>query len=68
MKSGVGLEAMAAGGIVFTGGTGEDYAIPLHNAIVLETSDPKEIEACIMYLEEHPAAVPICQPVLVADM
>ncbi len=50
----VGLEAMAAGGIVFTGGTGEDYAIPLHNAIVLETSDPKEIEAYIMYLEEHP--------------
>ena len=121
----VGLEAMAAGGIVFTGGTGEDYAIPLHNAIVLETSDPKEIEAYIMYLEErpdekkrirraareaarryvweevvkilihkleyqariqgllavprrtaipppgpseHPAAVPMCQPVLVADM
>ena len=50
----VGLEAMAAGGIVFTGGTGEDYAISFHNSIVLETSDPKEIEVYMMYLEEHP--------------
>lgn len=50
----VGLEAMAAGGIAFTGSTGEDYAIPFHNAIVLETSDPKEIEAYVMYLEAAP--------------
>jgi len=50
----VGLEAMAAGGIAFTGGTGEDYAIPFHNSIVLETSDPKEIEVYMMYLEECP--------------
>ena len=50
----VGLETMAAEGIAYTGGTGEDYAIPFHNSIVLETSDPKEIEACVMYLEEHP--------------
>ena len=49
----VGLETMAAGGIAFTGGTGEDYAIPFHNSIVLETSDPKEIEAYVMYLDEH---------------
>jgi glycosyltransferase involved in cell wall biosynthesis len=39
----VGLEAMAAGGIVFTGGTGEDYAIAGRNAVVLETLDPMEI-------------------------
>ena len=51
----VGLETMAAGGIAFTGSTGEDYAIPFHNAIVLETSDPREIEAYLMYLETHPA-------------
>ena len=50
----MGLETMAAGGIAFTGSTGEDYAIPYHNAFVLETSDPREIEACVVYLEEHP--------------
>jgi glycosyltransferase involved in cell wall biosynthesis len=41
----VGLEAMAAGGIVFTGGTGEDYAVDRRNAIVLQTLDPLEIVA-----------------------
>ncbi|MEX2154441.1 MAG: glycosyltransferase [Gemmatimonadaceae bacterium] len=41
----VGLEAMAAGGIAYTGGTGEDYAIAGHNAIVLQTLDPNEIVA-----------------------
>lgn len=41
----VGLEAMAAGGVAFTGGTGEDYAVPGRNAIVLETLDPGEIVA-----------------------
>lgn len=39
----VGLEAMAAGGVAFTGGTGEDYAIAGKNAVVLETLDPTEI-------------------------
>jgi glycosyltransferase involved in cell wall biosynthesis len=51
----VGLETMAAGGIAFTGGTGEDYAIPFHNCIVIETSDPQEIEDYVMYLKAHPA-------------
>jgi glycosyltransferase involved in cell wall biosynthesis len=45
---------MAAGGIAFTGGTGEDYALPYHNAIVLETSDPREIESNLVYLREFP--------------
>jgi len=49
----VGLEAMAAGGIAFTGATGEDYAIPLENAIVLETGDPDEIVGYLTYLQEH---------------
>jgi glycosyltransferase involved in cell wall biosynthesis len=49
----VGLETMAAGGIAFTGCTGEDYVVPFHNAIVLETSDPGEIEEYIMYLANH---------------
>ncbi len=39
----VGLEAMAAGGVAFTGGTGEDYAVAGRNAVVLETLDPVEI-------------------------
>lgn len=50
----VGLETMAAGGIAFTGSTGEDYTIPFYNSIVLETSDPKEIETYVMFLAEHP--------------
>ena len=49
----VGLETMAAGGMAFTGGTGEDYAIHLHNSVVLETADPREIEAYVMYLDDH---------------
>jgi hypothetical protein len=38
----VGLEAMAAGGIACTGCSGEDYAVPGQNALVLETQDPNE--------------------------
>ena len=50
----VGLEAMAAGGVALTGPTGEDYTIPLVNAIVLETADPGEIEGYVLYLRDHP--------------
>jgi len=50
----VGLETMAAGGIAYTGCTGEDYAVCLENAIVLETSDPREIFGYALYLVEHP--------------
>jgi glycosyltransferase involved in cell wall biosynthesis len=53
----VGLEAMAAGGIAYTGSTGEDYAVPFHNAIVLETSDPQEIESYVTFLNNHPEEV-----------
>lgn len=49
----VGLETMASGGVAFTGGTGEDYAVHLHNAIVLESSDPREIESYVTYLDAH---------------
>jgi glycosyltransferase involved in cell wall biosynthesis len=38
----VGLEAMAAGGIACTGCSGEDYALPGQNALVLETGEPGE--------------------------
>ena len=50
----VGLEAMAAGGIAFTGCTGEDYAIPYVNSFVLETADPAEIVGYLMFLRDHP--------------
>ena len=50
----VGLETMAAGGVAFTGCTGEDYAIPFVNAFVLETSDPLEITEYVMYLRDYP--------------
>jgi glycosyltransferase involved in cell wall biosynthesis len=49
----VGLEAMAAGGVAFTGSTGEDYAISFDNSIVLDTSDPEEIESYVVYLHNH---------------
>lgn len=53
----VGLEAMAAGGLVFTGASGEDYATSMSNCVVVETDDPEEICASILYLREHPALV-----------
>lgn len=50
----VGLEAMAAGGLVFTGSSGEDYVRPFQNAIVLETSDQKEIVKYLLHLKNNP--------------
>ena len=50
----VGLETMAAGGVAFTGSTGEDYAVPFHNSVVLETTNPREIEEQVLYLRNHP--------------
>jgi glycosyltransferase involved in cell wall biosynthesis len=38
----VGLETMAVGGLACTGCSGEDYAVPGYNALVLETTDPRE--------------------------
>ncbi len=51
----VGLEAMAAGAIVFTGATGEDYARPLQNAVVLETDDAGEIARYWLQLQGEDA-------------
>jgi len=50
----VGLEAMAAGGVACTRLSGEDYAIPGRNALVLQTEDPREICAVLRRLREHP--------------
>jgi glycosyltransferase involved in cell wall biosynthesis len=39
----VGLEAMASGGLVLVGSTGEDYALSGHDSISLQTAGPGEI-------------------------
>jgi glycosyltransferase involved in cell wall biosynthesis len=51
----VGLETMAAGGVACTGCTGEDYAIPGYNALVLETTDPWEFVSLFRELRANPA-------------
>jgi glycosyltransferase involved in cell wall biosynthesis len=51
----VGLEVMAAGGLAVTGSTGEDYAVSLRNAIVLETDDPLELVSGLSLIRERPA-------------
>ena len=45
---------MAAGGVAVTGSTGEDYAEPYRNALVLETDDPLEIVTELAVLKERP--------------
>jgi glycosyltransferase involved in cell wall biosynthesis len=50
----VGLETMAVGGIACTGLSGEDYAIPGRNAIVIQSHDPAELTAQLRYLKAHP--------------
>jgi glycosyltransferase involved in cell wall biosynthesis len=50
----VGLETMAAGGVACTGGTGEDYAVPGYNAVVLETMDPREFIGLFAELRRNP--------------
>ena len=50
----VGLEAMAAGGLVYTGASGEDYATSMVNCVVVETDDAGEIVADAAYLRARP--------------
>jgi glycosyltransferase involved in cell wall biosynthesis len=50
----VGLETMAVGGLACTGATGEDYAVPGWNALVLQTTDPKEFIDNCQHLQSHP--------------
>lgn len=50
----VGLEVMAVGGLAFVGSTGEDYAVPYLNSVVLDSDDPMEITVALEYLRRHP--------------
>ena len=50
----VGLGAMAAGGLVFTGPTGEAYSIDRAGAVSLDTEQPDELVLAIQNLRSHP--------------
>jgi glycosyltransferase involved in cell wall biosynthesis len=50
----VGLESMAVGGLACTGGTGEDYAIPNWNALVVQSNDPMEFITLFEHLQARP--------------
>ncbi len=51
----VGLEVMAAGGIVVCGATGEEYAEPFVNAIVCDTGDGRELATYLRALHDDPS-------------
>ena len=51
----VGLETMAAGGVACTGYSGEDYAVPGRNALVMETADAQEFVELFRRLRADPA-------------
>jgi len=50
----VGLETMAVGGVACTGCSGEDYAVPGYNSLVLETNDPREFTTLFNELQANP--------------
>jgi glycosyltransferase involved in cell wall biosynthesis len=43
----VGLEVMAAGGLAVCGSTGEEYAEPFVNAVVVDTDDGRELATAV---------------------
>jgi glycosyltransferase involved in cell wall biosynthesis len=49
----VGLEAMASGGLVLVGSTGEDYALSGHDSISLQTAGAKEIVHHVQTYSAH---------------
>ena len=51
----VGLEVMSCGGIAYVGRTGEDYAVPFGNAVVVQSDDPRELTSSFTTLREKPA-------------
>jgi glycosyltransferase involved in cell wall biosynthesis len=51
----VGLEVMAAGGVPVCGSTGEEYAEPSSNAIVVDTDDGVELATALAALARDPA-------------
>ena len=49
----VGLEAMASGGIAFTGPSGEEYVLDGRNAIMLDTDRPEEIVSNLIRMQQN---------------
>lgn len=50
----VGLEAMAAGSIVFTGSTGEEYVCDGQDALMVDTDNPDKMVLDLLNLRDHP--------------
>ncbi|CAB1127633.1 conserved protein of unknown function [Candidatus Hydrogenisulfobacillus filiaventi] len=50
----VGLEVMAAGGLAITGATGEDYAQPFVNGLVVQRDSAAELAQLVRYALDHP--------------
>ncbi len=50
----VGLEVMSCGGIAYVGRTGEDYAVPFGNSVVIQSDDPRELIAAHQSLLAQP--------------
>ena len=50
----VGLEVMSCGGIAYVGRTGEDYAVPFGNSVVIQSDDPRELMTAHAALREKP--------------
>jgi hypothetical protein len=48
---------MAAGGLAFVGSTGEEYAEPENNSVVLDTDDPREIVVHLLRLRDDKTMV-----------
>jgi glycosyltransferase involved in cell wall biosynthesis len=53
----VGLEVMASGGLAYVGRTGEDYAVPFGNAVVMQSDDARELLATHATLRARPEVV-----------
>ncbi len=53
----VGLEVMACGGIAYVGRTGEDYAVPFGNAVVVQSDDARELMTTYQTLQGRPELV-----------
>ncbi|HEV8229781.1 MAG TPA: glycosyltransferase family 4 protein [Candidatus Limnocylindria bacterium] len=49
----VGLEVMACGGIAYVGRTGEDYAVPFGNSVVVQSDDPRELITAHLTLRDR---------------
>ena len=62
----VGLEAMASGGVVITGSSGEDYVVTFRNGFSLDTDDADEVLQCLDWLRGAPAREPAMRESAVA--